>query len=143
MMETEGGSPLGERVTRLEAMFEATLLNRARRERDDVERQRIQFAEQRRRDRCAADERRELAACLSAVIARLDKFEPAILGDKDIGQKSLSERLEAVEHMILSARAGWKAAALIGTTFVALASAVTYAIRLAPTLIGFGSSGRR
>ena len=143
MTEMDWTSPLGERMMRPETLFESHLTHQGRREEQEALRRRDEFAEQRRRDDIAVEERRELAICLRAVVGRLDKFEPAILGNKELGQRSLGERLESVERVILSARVGWRTATFIGTAVFGLVSAFAYLLHLAPVLLGAGPPSSR
>lgn len=116
--------------------MEAHFAERLRRDEEWLRDRRDEREDQRRRDEVAGAERRDLAACVRALLARVEKFEPVLLGDAALGQKSLGERLETVERALLSARIGWRTATVIGTGLLSLASALAYLAHRAPLWLG-------
>ncbi|HUZ67603.1 MAG TPA: hypothetical protein VMU56_08065 [Beijerinckiaceae bacterium] len=120
--------PIGERMTRLEALFEASMFNQLRREHEAARRRRDEIDEQRRRDDHASEQRRDLARSMQSLHGRMEQMEPVILGDVTRGRKSIDERIKGIEDVILSASVSWRTIAFMATTFVGLASALAYGL---------------
>jgi hypothetical protein len=143
MTDMEWTPSLGERMTRLETLFETHLASQNRREDEEARRRRDEATEQRRRDEIANERWRDLAASVGSLVARLDKFEPVILGARALGQKSIGERLETVERVVLSAKVGWRTASFIGAAILSLASALAYLLRWTSGIFPPGSSAHQ
>lgn len=126
--QREPAPPIGERMTRLEALFEANLAHQLWREQEEAARRHDELDEQRRRDDHASEQRRDLARSMQRLLGRMDLMEPVILGDLARGKKPIDERIKGIEDVILSAKVSWRTMAFMGTTLVGLASALAYAL---------------
>ncbi|HUZ67215.1 MAG TPA: hypothetical protein VMU56_06085 [Beijerinckiaceae bacterium] len=123
-----GAAPVGERVTRLEALLEAFLFNQMRREREDAQRRRDAVDEQRDQEERDSCQRDELTNAVQDLVSRLERMEPIVIGDSACGKKPIDERIKAIEETILSARVGWRTTVVMGTGLLGLVSALLYVL---------------
>ena len=121
--------PVGERMMRIEALFESALTNQARRDREESERRRDQADDLRRRDAHATKQRRELTRAIHDILKRMERLETVILGDAARGGKAIDERIKGIEDVILSARASWRTLALAATAAFGLFSTIAYSMQ--------------
>jgi hypothetical protein len=92
----------GERIVRLETLFE------------------VHMAEQRAANTEAREHRRNMATCQQVTDKRLSRVEDVVCGDKDSGRLSIGERVANIEKVVLTAEISWRTIAKMGAiaTFI-------------------------